>query len=314
LGRSAAGFGAYNSDLLTLINPAGLSRLLPALPMAPNQWEGIGYLGLGVILLLAVGAAWGWPRRKALAAGERTRWRPLAIAACLLALFAVASVVTAGGFTLLSARTLLRPLDPLTGAFRASGRFIWPLHYALLTAAIALTIRRWPRALPAGLALFAAVAVQALDARRAPVDTRPDAGWNLLRSPRWDALAQGRAHLVLYPTQLHVGGGDGCKYEDTHPEALYVSADWLAYRHGMTVNSGYASRVDSEAMQAACAGLITSIQGGRLAPNTLYLVARGWEPAFLGRPGVKCEQVDGELACVTGAVAGGSPHPQVEGP
>lgn len=314
LGRTAAGFGAYNSDLLTLFNPAGLSRLLPSFPTAPGQWEGIGYLGLGVLALLAVGAVWGWPRRRALGASERTRWRPLGVAACLLAVFAVASVVTAGGVTLVSARTLLRPLDPLTGAFRASGRFIWPLHYALVTAAIALTVRRWPRALPAGLLLLAAVLAQALDARRAPVDTAPDASWNRLSSPRWDALAQGRAHLVVYPTQLHVGGGDGCKYENTHPEALYVSADWLAYRHGMTVNSGYASRVDAKAMQAACAGLITSVQSGQLAPDTLYLVARGWEAAFLRHAGVECERLDGALACVTGAVAVGRPLPQVKGP
>lgn len=307
VGTGAVGFGAYNSDLLTLVDSAGYSRLLPSFPIAPGQLEGAGFLGVGTLALLVGGLVWGWPRRAALAADERTRWRPVWVAAGLLALFAVASVVTVGGFRILSMRTLLRLLEPLTGPFRASGRFIWPLHYALLTAALALTLRRWPRGQRAAWVLAAAVALQALDARRTPMDTRPTTRWNRLPSPRWDALAQGRAHLVVYPTQLHVGGGEGCQYEDAHPANFYLSADWLAYRHGMTVNSGYASRVDSRAMQAACAGLIASVRSGRLAPDTLYLVADGWNAEFLRRPGVSCERLDGQLGCVLKDGGAGAP-------
>lgn len=302
VGAAGAGFGAYNSDLLTLINPLGLSRLLPALPQKFDQWEGSGYLGLGGILLVGSAALWAWPRRRTLPLSERWRWRPVAIASGLMAIFAVASVVTVAGHVLVSARTLLEPLSPLTGAFRASGRFIWPLHYALLAGAIAVTVKRWPRAWVASAVLFAAAAVQALDARRAPVDAKPTQAWNRMRSPRWEALARGRAHLVLYPTQLHVGGGEGCPNEEAHPDGLYRSAGWFAALHGMTVNSGYVSRVDSEGMQAACADLLRRVRGGRVDPDTLYVVAPGWSAEFR-RPGVRCERVDGLIACVAGEVA-----------
>jgi hypothetical protein len=322
VGASGMGFGAYNSDLLTLVNPLELSRLLPGLPQKADQWEGAGYLGLGGLLLVGSAAIWAWPRRRALPLAERWRWRPVAIAAGLMALFAVASVVSVAGHVLVSARTLLRPLEPLTGVFRASGRFIWPLHYALLTAAIAVTVRRWPRAWVASGVLLLAVAVQALDARRGPIDTRAPQAWNRLRSPRWEALAKGRAHLVLYPTQLHVGGGEGCPYEEALPPGLYVSAGWFAALHGMTVNSGYVSRVDSKGMQAACAALIRRVRGGEVDPDTLYVVADAWSAEFR-RPGVHCERVEGLLGCIAGEVSllrpsassGGSGEtPQVKAP
>ena len=56
----ANGFGDYSADLLTLINPAGSSRFLPALPVAPGQYEGFGYVGSGVLVLSIIGMAIIW--------------------------------------------------------------------------------------------------------------------------------------------------------------------------------------------------------------------------------------------------------------
>jgi hypothetical protein len=55
ISRGANGFGQYSADILTLVNPAGTSRFLPALPVAPGQYEGFGYVGSGVLVLSVIG-------------------------------------------------------------------------------------------------------------------------------------------------------------------------------------------------------------------------------------------------------------------
>jgi hypothetical protein len=55
ISRGANGFGQYSVDILTPVNPAGTSRFLPALPVAPGQYEGFGYVGSGVLVLSVIG-------------------------------------------------------------------------------------------------------------------------------------------------------------------------------------------------------------------------------------------------------------------
>lgn len=48
------GFGIFSANMNALVNGFGLSRILPELPAIEYQYEGFGYLGFGLILLLAV--------------------------------------------------------------------------------------------------------------------------------------------------------------------------------------------------------------------------------------------------------------------
>ena len=52
------GVRRLSSDLLTLVNPMGYSRLLPSSDVPTFQWEGFGFLGAGGIVLSLVAPSW----------------------------------------------------------------------------------------------------------------------------------------------------------------------------------------------------------------------------------------------------------------
>ena len=293
LDRGAGGFGYYNADLLALLNPMDRSRYLPTLPAGPGQYEGYAYLGLGVLSLIPVAMGLAWKHRASFTPEAQKRWLPVVVVSVLLAIYSLGSVVTVAGHTLATMRHLYRPFGFVTGPLRSSGRFIWPLVYLIGTASLAIVLRTLRERRGTALLLLAAVvAVQFGDLRQEDVPTAPTDRWNLLKSARWDALAEGRSHLVLYPAQTNHTG-----YGDAHPRDLWQSAIWLAYRHRMTVNSGYVARANLDRLDEACRQLLAQTPAP-VSPDSLYIVAEGWKDRFLGRADVACERIDGELACV----------------
>ena len=130
--------GVYNANLLTWFDSAYWSRWLPVLPHAGGgQHEGIGYLGLGVLLLgalaLMLASRCGQERLTASA------WWPLLLITAVLTLFAFSTRFTLGSHVLLD----ITPKHlPLLGAFRASGRFIWCSCYLITLFAVVSVARR----------------------------------------------------------------------------------------------------------------------------------------------------------------------------
>src|SRR6187399_491142 len=128
----ASGFGAFSADVLSLINPDQFSRLLFPWRVGSAPWEGLGFVGLGglVAALFAIVSA----------ARERPARRPglgfVILAAIGLMMFAWSSEVMIGGRRVLDLHWLYAPFPTLTSGFRASGRFIWPLHYLAILAGI----------------------------------------------------------------------------------------------------------------------------------------------------------------------------------
>jgi hypothetical protein len=141
---SADGFGFYSMDVLSPFIPQ-LSGLLPATRDRlfvgdGGQYEGYNYLGAGV-LLLALLMAMVYARRGELTlAWRRTGWLLGLLAACYLV--AVSTKIYVGGVEM---ATVAAPpgLVWLLAIVRSSGRFFWPVLYALAGVGIAnCTIRR----------------------------------------------------------------------------------------------------------------------------------------------------------------------------
>ncbi|MBM7119143.1 DUF6311 domain-containing protein [Archangium primigenium] len=295
----AGGFGFFSADLLTLVNPRGWTRVLPSLPSGDGQYEGFGYLGTGV-LALGVGAlvgrrvSWGPPLRAAVRAHA-----PLVGVALLCALLAFSSVMTVAGQEVLTLRSLVKPLLPLLGAFRSSGRFIWVLHYTLMTGILALVLwrtRTRPRVATAVLGV--AVLLQALDTpdlwRRIRFLEDP---WRRLRAPEWAQVDSFYRHIVLYPPSIH-GSGVPC-VRNTFPDDEYLRFGDLAYRRGLSTNSGYSARLDERHVAEVCAALEATLEGGRLSEDTLYVVdasRHGWMRRMGER--LTCGVLEGFTVCV----------------
>ncbi|MCY1003456.1 DUF6311 domain-containing protein [Myxococcus sp. MISCRS1] len=295
------GFGVYSADMLSLINPMGWSRVLPWLPARSGQYEGFGYLGTGVLVLALVAllgrpSAW-WPQARARARAHG----PLLAVVGLLALLAFSTTMTLGGTTVLSMRKVAEPFMPVLGMFRASGRFIWPLHYVVLTGILALVTWRWrERPVVITSVLLGALLIQVVDTEELWAQQRfRSAPWPRLRATEWTQLDSFYRHVVLYPPYIH--DSELPCTENTFARDDYVRWGDLAYRKGMSTNSGYAARFNERHVQQVCEELKADVEQGRLSADTLYVV----DPpklALFQRLGelVSCGNVDGFNVCVAG--------------
>jgi len=256
-----AGYGFYRLNLLWPIISQGWSELVPSLPHSNYDYEGLGFLGIGIFgaLLLAVVTG----SIVQIRAVATRRWAPLAILCVLLALFALSNVIG-----LLDRETLPiplpGPLEQLGRMFRSSGRFVWPLAYLITIGAVVLAARRLTLrlAIPVLVALFT---LQVVDSqwnwsafrRTMPA---PAATWPVvLASPFWDrAEAAGYSRLRAIPVVFH------------NPD--WKALETISLRHHMDIDAIYLGRVDSAAVARLAASEDAAISKGDLEPHTLYVI------------------------------------------
>lgn len=157
----ASGFGFYSLNLLSPIVPQR-SGLFPGLQSTIDatggQNEGFSYLGFGVLGLLVIHLVWS---REMLASFLR-RNSILFVGLLLMAVYALSNVVYVGG-TLLVRLSIPAPILWLTEQFRSSGRFVWPLSYAIVATVLIGTYRRFGVRV-ATLILASALSLQVVDA------------------------------------------------------------------------------------------------------------------------------------------------------
>ncbi len=278
------GFGQFSADLLTFVNPATWSRLLPALGMGPRQYEGYAYLGLGVLGLLAV-------RGLLLARRRPTKLEllglaPLALAALATSFYALSNHVTVGGTRVADLSGLYAPLGSWPSVFRSSGRFVWPLH-AWLTIIAALAVAPLATLPARRLVLAAGVLVQLVDFD--PGRTPLHKGFRVFepfRDPTWQLLGDYR-HVVIHPVQIQWT----CPFN----HELVAKLSWEAYRQRVSINSGHVGRAPPGT------DCTRHLGPAELRDDTVYLP---YFPQYLQdfqRAGYVCGPVEGFTLCVSPA-------------
>lgn len=291
--QSEPGFGAQTADLLALINPVGWSRFLPSYPHTVDQFEGFAYLGLGNLALILVGCT--LAVRGRLGGMHKQAWLGLALLAFGYAVFATSDTVWFAGREVLSLRAYTRPILPVLSIFRASGRFLWLAHYALVAFGAAAVLHALPpRA--ASWVLAGCLALQLADLT--PVDVREKLvrrERSPLRSPAWSMMGADYRHLALYPAFFPSNQQD-CGWH--YPWGYHVPYSFAAYAANMTFNSNYAGRADARRIGAYCRAYVRDVQAGHFAADTVYVVDDAFAQAFVGRPTMLCRGVDGKLLCV----------------
>lgn len=156
-GLALAGHGIFSMNLLAPFTPSR-STLFPDMTFdmtGAQTGEGYQYLGAGLLMLLLVAAG--------LTAFGRggVRWRDhlgLVLVLLGLTLFAASGTAYLGRYQL----THFTDIPTFVQQFRVTGRFFWPVAYALLVWAVAVVVRGLPgRA--AALVFVAAIGLQAAD-------------------------------------------------------------------------------------------------------------------------------------------------------
>lgn len=277
----AEGFGQFSADLLTLINPSIFSRIIPAMGMGGRQYEGFAYLGLGVLMLLAlrIGLLFKYrPERR-----EVLLLLPLVLALLGMAMFAASNIVTVAGRPVVDLSAFYAKLAPLPAIFRSSGRFVWPLAAALAVAAV-IGISKIPQQWVRQFVLGAAVMLQVadFDLARSPLH-RTFTTFQPFGDPAWALIGQGYKHVVVNPIQLQwICGFDG---------KFIAGLSWEAYRHHLSINSGHVGRPPPN---FDCRHHLLPTELDR---ETIY-VPYFPELAQDALPMLTCAQVEGKLLCV----------------
>ena len=138
----AGGLGQFSFNLNGLVNPQGWSRLLPDLPLyGEGAGEGLAFPGVGILAVLLVSAILLILRKKSrLAVRERmskNNWMAYFIIIVVSMAVSVSHMLALGGQVIWEI-PYPRSLISLWGMFRSSGRFIWPVVYLMILAAVVL--------------------------------------------------------------------------------------------------------------------------------------------------------------------------------
>jgi hypothetical protein len=289
---SIGGLGALSMNLLGLLASNGWAALGPTIPVFEGQtYEGFNYPGAGVLVLAATAAL--------LLTARRPSWRTLAISAPLvcacgvLAILSLSPTITMGR-QVVAEIPLPRTLRVWYSAFRATGRFFWPAGYLLTTTAIAVVCARCRREAAMAL-LCAAIAIQVFDLRSRYVADRAVRmrdDWyrwsDPTGDPYWNATTPHYRHIVVVPAAP-------CGPEPAPIGPLL----YVAGRHGLSINVGWAARLNTTALGAACADAITSLRSGRLLDDSIYVVANPEELRAASPMPLVCRPLAGASGCVT---------------
>lgn len=304
---AAWGFGHYSANLDTFVNSMGLSRLFPGLPQPEEQYEGYSYMGAGWLALCAcaLGLLAAPPMRRRVVTFDWSAAAWPLTAAASMALFALASPVRWGDRELFSL-PLYEHLSFFTSTFRSSGRFVWPLLYAIeLTALLCVLCALRERRVVSTSLLLAALALQLYDVDNThaaavfTADNKTRA--NLYAAPAWDLANADFDHLVIYPAEIQ----SACNVELGYRADVVSGLAYLAYRHRWTINSGYAAR-NSTGSKDYCDALERDVVAGQLDARSLY-VTRRWKVRALRAAGATCGRIEPLTVCVATR-----PHPLVE--
>lgn len=262
---SLGGYGFFRMNLLSPFDPKGWSYILRALPLPSDYGEGYMYFGFGLLLL--------WPLAlyklardgsiKTLLRNEILKHLFLALVLIALALFAITNHIAIGrkefGFG------ISESVYAIASIFRASGRFFWPMFYALNLICILIVIKAYSKRFTLilmGMACLLQV-----------VDT--SAGWltmhqkisdptkNIphelnLKNSFWDQAAKHYQEVRLVPPQDKALGWDQI--------ALYAAKNQLA------TNAVFFARADVGQLAKANEIFMNELYGANWKSSSLYVL------------------------------------------
>ena len=268
----AAFFGLSSLNLMSPVIPFYSAVFGPWLPAAGIQdvtrfqWDGQNFLGFGVIVLVIASLTAG---RRLVARLVRAHW-------CLCVVLLVLAVYAPGnrwafGQHILFDIPLSDRVRTTLATFRGTGRFFWPVGYAIAIASATVVVRRFGRR--GIIALTAAALFQLVDASASwPIVhaafVSPEK--RLLDWDRWDRAFDGHAVVASYPSYSCLPAGTPARTFDEERELEFIAA-----AHGKHTNGSRTARAFTDCGKQAAE--IESLTRDGLASGTLYVLFR---PAF----------------------------------
>jgi Family of unknown function (DUF6311) len=282
------GYGLYGFNYNSFFNSGGFSAFLPGMPwVSPHQYEGFMYMGVGIMLLIAIALVYFLIKGKPVQFFKTHKWLlPLFILAVVFSLFATSHIVTYGDHVLFEV-PIPGILKKLGNIFRASGRFYWITYYLLILFFIIVFLKAkvpvWAKT--AVMALL--VLLQVYDTHRLFEKNLPSGGYDSpLAEAEWNAVLPNFKRIVTYPPfNNHLL--NNMDYQDL---------SFLAVKNHMPLTVGYTARENGYAYKKYTDALNTAITAGTLNPDELYVTTSEHLDAFdamLNRHQLTAQYLDG---------------------
>ncbi|HZY67721.1 MAG TPA: DUF6311 domain-containing protein, partial [Devosia sp.] len=258
----AYGYGSYKLNLAWPILTYAWSEIFPDFIHGRFDYEGLSFLGIGILALLIVSILTGAIAQLRFAFSRH--WLPLTLMVLALMVFAFSKNLSIFNTDLVK---LDVPdfVDEIGAAFRSTGRFVWPLLYMITIGTVVMVGRRF-RALLAVPIIAVAFTAQAVDSApewrlfesRLPA---PSSTWrNHLQSPLWErAAAAGYNRIRSIPVEEGYGSD-------------WRALGYFAVTHGMDVDTAYLARVDGPKLAALRAKQEQVLVDGNFEPRTIYVL------------------------------------------
>jgi hypothetical protein len=249
------GWGYYSMNLLAPFH-GGTFIKIPNAEM-PGQYEGFNYLGLGLITLFVYALY----LRKRYDPLFFKRHRTMLILLILFFLYSLSCKIYIGEFKIAS---IHYPsfLDTLVHQFRASGRFFWPVGYAIAIFSVVMVFRHAPKMKVAILLIGVLLQIADLQERHILLtNTASRKTTDIIDLKNWkNVIGDEVKHIYFYPKFR-------CSKLPPHdsilPSMLYASQNKL------TLNTGYIARY-----QPDCQDTAKEIQTSDFN-SSAYLFAKG---------------------------------------
>ena len=237
--------------------------------------EGSQYLGLGVILLALLAFILWLKNIKTHQSFFGKNAFSLWLCVILLTIFALATPIRFLNTELFSVPIYDMPiLKQLSGIFRASGRFGWPLFYLLNMVIFATLFKYVPKKiLIVLLSLTFIIQIVDLSPKLKFMHDTNHTYLEPLLSDEWQAIAKEGANVIVIPSskvyQMERDNRLHITWQHYIPPAFYVA--FFAYKNKMRTNYAHSSRLNLEEWHRFMNYHVKLLIEGKPEKNTIYV-------------------------------------------
>ena len=281
-----SGFGVYSSNLNVFFNPLSrnVSQFINPLFTPSDKFEGFGYLGLGVLILII---PLFFQKKYNIKQCFDKKYIYLNISVFLLFLFSLLPIIKFFDFTILEIKFPEIILN-IFGTFRSNGRYVWPMCYLIVLYVLlkwVLSNRSLSKKI---IILFILFLIQLWDIyplyKRIPFQSG-NISYDEDYIKKWVSFVGDKKNLVFYPTSADI---------------LYKDFWYLTAKYGYTTNVGYFSRNDDSFMKKNEQNIFKIISDGNFDKNSVYYVLKSQKNLFKNIENNKnftCQEIGSYYAC-----------------
>lgn len=259
-GDTDTNFSLYSANLNTFLDPYGTSKIVHGIPNHHmEQYEGFGYVGLGIILLALV---FNQKIRRGIVAVSKINspHYPLLLATLFLFLYSLTNMITFYDLIIFEYDFNTELTNKFTSTFRGAGRYVWLAVYLVMIFVLksAFSVRnRWVVYVLYGLAFIQLYEVK----YEMPILMTKAEKY---KNPQSEFLTQHINHIdtvLVYPplNNSMVESND------------YFKFGYTASLHNVPLTAGWLARISHRRISAYIESCRQNVKSGKISQGNLYI-------------------------------------------